>query len=311
MRALSLLTILVLPACAPESDAPIQHKSAMQQATRGLVLHDGGLRGHAGMFETNCPFETQLGRVTGDYQLPDDGEEVQDGGESALGPETVVLVIPGTLFLLEKSTGDYVHERHDWKDLVASRLTDDGVVGLVDSRDGCRVEWRTDDVVTSSVDVDACDQDSFDASRTGRVAIGDPDSGWLVTPDGAVEMGDAGDLVAFDDVTGLVYRSSVGAPDVRAFDPDAGTSAWTTELDGEVQALAAAGGQGAVVVSVELTDGTGAIVWLDGWSGEVLSQVETPSAAPAVTASDDGGTLALVLAEEAHFYTVDLGRLYR
>src|SRR5687767_4215452 len=91
MRALVPVAFLV--ACAPTGETPIAWQSSLGLATRGVALHSRGDVGHAGMAGTNCPFETTQGNVTGDYDLPDEGEEVQDVGTSPLGDETVALVL--------------------------------------------------------------------------------------------------------------------------------------------------------------------------------------------------------------------------
>lgn len=302
-----ILAALGLLACAESEEAPIRYRSTLQQSTRGVVLHEGGERGHAGMFETNCPFETRRGRVTGDYDLPEEGEEIQDGGESALGPETVIAVIPGVVHLMEKSTGDYVLDSVPWAGVVGARLTGDGLVGLTRLDGACELGWRADDGELRTVAIDACDARSFDAAIDGTVALGG-DPVRLVTPDGAVDAEASGRLVAFDDVLGLLYVAKVGGDELAGVEPD-GSIRWTTPIDGAIRSLAAAGRPGAAVLSVERPDGTGAVVWVDGRDGAPAGEVVTPSAAPAVTASPEGGVVALVLPDETHFYEVDVARL--
>ena len=301
---------LVLAACADPIEAPaIRHESTLQQQTRGLVLHDDGLRGHAGMFATNCPFETVRGSVTGDYDLPDEDEEVQDGGESTMGPETVVLGLSDVVWMLEKSTGDYVKQEVRWDGIRQARLTSEGLAGLVDTDGGCAVEWQVGDEVVGRLPLESCDR-GFDAAWDETVVVGG-DPVVIGLPDGsAIETEEAGRLVAWDDVLGLAYVARPDGDEVAAVRPD-GTRAWKTTVDGGVKALAAAGAQAAAVVTLQRDDGTGAIAWLDGASGAVLSELATPSPAPAVTASKNGRRLALVLDGEAHFYSVDLDALGR
>ena len=131
MRTTLVALVASLAGCATteDGDAPIRYRSTLTASTAGLVLHDDGETGHAGMFETNCPFETQGGDVTGDYDLPDHGEEVQDGGVSAMGPATVVLVLGPKVHLLEKSTGQYLVDKLLWQDVEQVRLFDEGLVG--------------------------------------------------------------------------------------------------------------------------------------------------------------------------------------
>lgn len=302
-----VVPVLALAACAGPLDTAIVHESTLQQATKGLVLHEDGLRGHAGMFSTNCPFETTQGSVTGDYDLPGSDEDVQDGGTSSLGAETVVLTMSDVVHLLEKSTGDYVHERHPWTGVRDVRLTGDGLVGLVEDADGCAIEWRVDGVAIATRDV-ACD-DGFDAALDGTVVVGGAPV-VVASPDGEAPADAAGRLVAWDDALGLAYVADPGGDEVSAVGTD-GALVWTTPVPGAVVALSAAGARGAAVVSLERSDGSGAVVWIDGATGDVLAQVETPSAAPSVTTSGDGSRIALVLPDQAHFYSVDLEALSR
>lgn len=305
MRLFALVTGLV--GCAPQEEPPIRYRSTLQASTRGVVVHDGGARGHAGMFETNCPFETERGTVTGDYDLPDQGETVQDGGESTLGPETVVLTISDQVYLLEKSTGDYLRDTVTWPGVGAVRISDDGLVGLVGTDDGCAVEWWGDGAIVGHVEVGVCDPQSFDVSKGGIAVLGGS-SVVFVDLDGTIDGSEPGRLVAFDDHLDLAYVAMPGDSEVRALRPD-GTWVWSTVLEGAIRGLTVAGAHGAAVVTVEHTDGTGVIDWLDGETGVLLAEVDTPSAAPSLTSSPDGDLIALVLAEEVYFFAVDLDAL--
>lgn len=307
MRSLLAWLPCSLIACGAPDDAAFTYRSTLQQSTRGLVLHEGGEDGHAGMFGTNCPFETRRGRVTGDADLPDEGEEVQDGGESALGPETVVAVIPGVVHLLEKSTGDYVIDSRPWDGVVGARLVGDGLVGLLQRLGGCAVGWRPEGGPALEVEVGDCDPRSFDASPAGEVVLGG-DPVRIVTREGTVDAGTDGRLVAFDDALGLIYVARAGGSELTGLEPD-GSLRWATPIAGAIRSLAAAGRPGAAVLSVERPDGSGAVLWVDGRDGAQVGEVVTPSAAPSVAASPDGRVVALVLPDETHFYEVDPSRL--
>jgi hypothetical protein len=306
MRLFALVSVVA--GCSRE-EPPIRYRSTMQASTRGVVLHDGGDRGHAGMFDTNCPFETERGSVTGDYDLPDAGETVQDAGETSLGSETVVLTIEDDVYLLDKSDGDYVYEQVEWPDVDDVRITDDGLVGVVATDDGCAIEWWVDGEVVDHVGVGACDPRAFDVALDGTVVLGGP-SVVFVDPDGVAETPESGRLVAFDDSLNQSYVADPGGDEVRAVRPDR-TFVWSTRVDGAIRGLGVAGAHGAAVVTVERSDGSGAIEWLDGTTGKLLAEVDTPSAAPALTTSPDGDVIALVLAEEVYFFEVDLAALSR
>jgi hypothetical protein len=305
-RTVVLLAGLV--ACTGElPDAPeVTYRSTLTASTRGLVLAPDGETGHAGMFGTNCPYETETGGVTGDYDLPDEGEEVTDGGETDLGPQTVVLTLRDRVHLLEKSTGEYLHEDLGWPGADEVRLTDRGFVGLTsaDLEHGCAVAWRDADATGFGASAPAGCDAALDAAGDGTVVLTDRDGPRLLDPDGStVPIDGAADLVVFDDTTGLAYLAEDGGREVRAVDR-AGVPAWTTRLDGAVVALTTGGAAGEARASIALDGGGGALVVLDGATGAVLTEVPTPKAAPGLSSSADGRTLAVVLEAETYFYRV-------
>jgi hypothetical protein len=58
------------------------------------------------------------------------------------------------------------------------------------------------------------------------------------------------------------------------------------------------------VVMVSLDSGLGALVTVDGFTGEITSTLTTPEAATHVETDDEGKSLALTLAREVHFFSV-------
>lgn len=290
---------------APDEDAPIRYRSTLTASTHGLVLHEDGETGHAGMFETNCPFETEGGDVTGDYDLPDHGEEVQDGGTSPLGPRTVVAVLGSKVHLLEKSTGEYLLDKLRWEGVEEVRLYDDGLVGEVDDGpQGCTIEWRVDHFPVASVALEpsVCGG-AMDAGWDGTTVVGGPERLAFVTPIGATFVDTGADRLAWDDASGLAYATADGEGEVRAWTPG-GELAWSTVVDGRIRALSQAGERGAAVLSWERLDGTGVVSWLAGTDGSVVAEIATPSAAQAVRVSADGSVVALVRPDETYFYAV-------
>lgn len=295
--------LVSLAACAPEdgAESPLSWRSTLTAGTAGLVLHGDGRTGHAGMFDTNCPFETEHGDVTGDYDLPGQGEEVQDGGTSPMGPETVVLVRDATVHLLEKSTGEYAIDQVAWPGIRQARLYDEGLVGATD---GCRVEWRVaGSVVRHEAAAEEVCGGSMDAGRDGTVVLGAAEALHVLTPDGDLRIATGAELLAFDDELSQAYAANEGDAEVRAFSLG-GEVAWATPVDGVVRALSEAGEQGAAVVSWERPDGTGVLTWLSGTDGAPLASVDTPSSADAVHVSRDGSVVALVRPDATYFYAV-------
>ena len=120
MRTLPVLAVPVLLVACSSEPTGFDHQAQLERPVRGVVLHDDGTTGHAGMFGTNCPFETVQGTVTGDYALPGEGEEVQDGGD-LIGEDTVLLVLGDDGHLLDKSTGAYSHASLRVRGVTATR----------------------------------------------------------------------------------------------------------------------------------------------------------------------------------------------
>ncbi len=286
-----------LVACAPnaESDGVLAFRSTLDVQTHGLALHADGTVGHAGMSGTNCPFETTDGSVTGDVDLEGEDEEVQDVGQSELGPETVAMVLEESVVLVEKSTGQYETRYTELEDIDQARLSDDGVVAL--SAERCVVTWEN----LAEVEVDGTCTGAFDVDPPTGLAFVGLDSGVaVVSADGDVVSATGAALLAWDPVSALLYTADEGSELVEAVDVS-GHVVWTAELPGEVVALTDGGEARAAGVSVATAEG-GALVLLDAASGELRGVVDTPSAARAVDVSLDGSVVAFVTDGAVHFY---------
>ena len=81
-----------------------------------------------------------------------------------------------------------------------------------------------------------------------------------------------------------------------------GSILWEREMGGEVLALTEAGASSAAAVFVGHPDGTGALVYLDGQTGDTRAAVGTPGLADDLEVSADGSTVAIVRDRQAHFY---------
>jgi len=258
------------------------------------------------MLGTNCPFETDFGMVTGDYDLPGEDEEVQDLGSHVLGSNSILLVQSSAVHILNKSSGDYVAESVPLPGVLGGRFFDAGLVAVLDHGAGCSVEWIDDDGGTSTVEVGGCSEAAFDVDpATGTAYVGAAGSVEIVTPEGAVDADTGGDLVAWDPVVEAAYVATRGGDMVEAIEPD-GSVRWTTSLSGAVQVLEPAGRHGAAAVMLEQSDGSGRLVMLDGWTGQRRAELDTPSAAKDLSVAGNGGSLAMVLDDQTHFYGVYL-----
>jgi hypothetical protein len=279
----------------------LEHRSTLRVPALGLALFDDGEAGRAGMYASSCPFATQNGQVTGDYDIDGDSEAVTDGGTSAIGAETAVLVEPFAVHLIDSAGVEDLHETFDVAGATDARLAPDGVVALTRVDGVCALVWPVSGV---SVDV-ACGP--IDTTAEGSVVVGG-DAVVVVAPDGTTGalVDERADWVVVDDSVEAVYTARKGVPEVRAWDFD-GTPRWTAELDDAVVALEHGGTQGIAIVSISDDEG-GRVVMLDGWTGLVIEEVATPSVVPGFAVSRDGSTLALVLDDETHFYDLLPGR---
>jgi hypothetical protein len=293
--------------CAEQADPILTHQSRMQQQTRGLALHESGDSGHAGMRGTNCPFETVFGSLTGDYDLPDDEEEVQDVGYSnQFGAETVVLIQRNlqSLHLLKKADGEYETDSQDVPGVIEGRLSDLGLVALVNDDLGCGVVWIDTGI---RAEIPGCSGGFTVDPDTGTAFVVGLDNGVdRVTPgNGADPLGADGDLVIWDDVTQALYVATTGETSIRAFEAD-GAERWQSDVGGPIHAIEYGGAIGAALVSWETKDGNGGLTWLDGWTGDEVHSDQTPGPAPAMSVSGNGQMIAVILEDEAHFYRIRL-----
>ena len=291
IRTWSILA-MALVGCAPVQGDSFNYQSTLERNVRGLVLHGDGARGHAGMMGTNCPFETARGTVTGDYSLPDEGEKVVDSGD-LIGVHTVLLTLGDDAHLLDKSTGTYRHETLNFPGLHDARLVDGGMVALQSAADGCLLSW-TDSGDALEVPCGALETDPI----TGLAAVSTGGSVHLYDRLGQTSVLDGG-LAALDPTGGHAYVAAENT--VRGVDVH-GSILWEREMGGEVLALTEAGASSAAAVFVGHPDGTGALVYLDGQTGDTRAAVGTPGLADDLEVSADGSTVAIVRDRQAHFY---------
>lgn len=303
MRALILFVIPSLVACTAES-APTDfgYRSSLARETAGLELHYDGEGGHAGMFDTNCPFETRNGMVTGDYDLPGSGEHIQDAEPTVLGEITIAAVVDDDVHVLDKTDGIYTHVPVSAPGVVQARLLVDGVVTL---HQDCSVQTRTldGDVVESTplADCGGADFEVDPVSGTTFVARGERPV--LLTADGPRELDGAADLVSWDPATNAFYTAVRGTSVVEALEAD-GTLRWSIETPGPIHALDDAGEANGVAVVMEQPDGRGWIGLYDSTTGDETKRGVTPSAADALSVSGNGMVIALVRADETYFYDI-------
>jgi hypothetical protein len=309
MRAIApvaLLPLLALAAgCTSAEPSDFGFRTDFSKQTRGLILHEDGEAGHAGMYGTNCPFETFNGGVTGDYDLPEEGEDIQDGEETELGEITIAAVIPGTVHVLDKTDGLYTHVPVSVPGVTEARLVFDGVVALTEVGGECELRWfELDGHVRRNEPLASCDGVGVEVDPGAGVALVAGVDGVVVFPDrGRVEVALQGDLVAWDDVLGVFYVARRGATGLSAVGAD-GSVQWTIPTAAPVGAIDDAGATGAVAAVLALPSGRGLLQLFDGQTGELLKAGETPSPAEDLSVSGDGTVLALVRPEQSFFFDI-------
>ncbi|MCA9492553.1 MAG: PQQ-like beta-propeller repeat protein [Myxococcales bacterium] len=320
---------LALGACTTAEPLAVEHRSVLSYRTLGMALDRDGMRGHAGMAGTTCDFGTRMGLVDADYDFEGQKDTVTDGTDGPDGFTTVVVTGDGVHVVRPEdgSVVDVVIGKPDHGVLVGE---DDVVViggggdgGAGGGTDGGGTEDQPEDGggcdagyfhvgkrnpwSTFELPAAACDRDAqVSSDRDQRVYVGTPDGVVVVEPDGWTRLDATGDLVAWDVAADALYLANAGEGVVRALEAD-GTLRWEADVGGAIRAVGELGSEGAAVVSVQRGD-AGAVVFLDGTTGDVRADVKTPSAARDLVASGDGSVVGLVLKDETHFYdTAPLG----
>ena len=301
MRIVSIgLALLTATACTSEP-VSFEHAGSVEASTRGVELYADGNFAQAGMGEMTCELQVSTGNITMDVDSGDGVDDVQDAdGDSVIvvTDDGIAIVDPGMWEIPTVEGTDGASE---------GRFTDDGFVFLREGGDKSTVEWSDGTSVDVPDDPMAGGNTTFDVDpSTGTVFLGTADGFSKVTVTGIEGLsGEGGDLSSWDPVAEVLYAATEGDDTVRGIEAD-GTERFATQVPGTINALSNMGAVGAVAVMVELSDGSGQLVVVDGYSGEITSGLETPSAADDVTVSADGTRIGFVLPNEVHFFDIKL-----
>ncbi len=307
IASLALIATILVACEAGPRHASLAHQSTLETATRGLVLHETGSEGHAGMMGTNCPFETTSGTVTGDYPLPGSGEKVVDVGPHHLGLDSILLTLGDNLYVLNKDDDGFREESMNVPGLLTAQFADDGFV-ILQEQEQCEARWILGDA-DHSTPVGSCDPDAFAVSPVGVVyAGGDLEVGVDVThyPGTHFEAEVPGNIVVYDRVSRVAYVAIEGESTLSAIESD-GSLRWSITVPGIVREVEAGGDIGAAVVMAELESGAGMVMYFDGRTGERIAGSETtPSVPLGMAVSGDGSKVAMILEDQTHFYSVSV-----
>lgn len=189
-------------------------------------------------------------------------------------------------------------------DVVTAAIGDDQLVAVRSiAGEACVVSWVT--VGGSSSDVvvpdPVCGAVGL-AVGGGAAWVATTDALWRVDASGAVDLGVAASLVAFDPTCGWAYASDDQGAVMRV-DPD-GAVAWRIQVDGSALGIANLGGQRAAIVVTASGGGEATLLAVDGEDGSLLAEDRLVGVGDGVVMSFDGTMLAHVWSPFVTWYAV-------
>lgn len=311
VRLVALALALPALACQPAS-AVFEHVAVVDATTSGVVVGEEPTEGVAGMGGLVCAFSTDDGSIGDEWAL-DGGEreKVQDV-DDATG--RVLAVGVDGVHVLGSEYDPAGTLRWSSPAVRAARLASEGLFALDEHpRLGCVAAWQGEGRQRSheALDASACrDLQGLAYDRDADVAFVATDRALLrVDRAGGQELLAEGAVaLAHDPGRGLYAALDGGA--VSGLEDD-GAARWSTELEGQVVALAPAGRLDGVLVAESLGDGSGRLYLLDGADGAELGRVEVPVAGYDLVTGAGGELAVLVLDHELHVFGLDPSRLER
>lgn len=310
MRTMIGITMAAaLVGCSAQDSVALDYRAELNTQARGVELSADGLESNVGMYSTTCDVNTSYAGMGEDYDYGDSDEVVVDGEFTTTG-DTYLVVTPDGIGITTPAAYPYQASFGE-AGIVAAELMFDGFVTVTPVGDDCSVAMHSADGATTSLTQLGveCDQQSSIATNTdtGMTWVS-TDSGVFQVADGEVlrvsEMPNA--LLSHDAASDAVYAAVAGQSTVVALEPG-GFERWSTQVDGAVTALTDMGSAASAAVSIQTNVG-GEFVVLDGQTGEVTSDVPTPSAASDIDVSANGEVLAFTLPTAVHYFdliTVD------
>ncbi len=219
----------------PAAQGRFQQLTTVANPGFGVVPNRDGLTTSAwlGMGDRVCAMSGSSGAITVDIFVDGDVApgvvllDVDDGGFLAVGPDGDILVTDGSGQVLD----DYPLDIDG--DVLAGQLTDDGILVLVATDDGCFVVRILPDGTQEIVQVDdevcepATDLVDTDGGIDG-IVVGGGDQLIQVGDAGVIAVDD-GDQGAYDTQTGRFYAATTGEDVIRVHGPDRVAGALSTE----------------------------------------------------------------------------------
>lgn len=294
------LALVAMTACTTE-DVTFQHQSSVQSQTRGVAMLSDMPAAQLGMSGNTCQVDTSSGSIGNDVDtVPLEDDQVVD----ALGQDTLVIGEPG-VFVLEQGAWSVDNATVNASNVIDAKFTDDGIVALREPGATHTVDWygqngQRDGSVTLP------DGDYFGTitvdSNSGTVYVPGENGVVVATPDGASSVGESANLAAWDAAANVLYTAQAGLTVVSALETD-GTVRWTVDLGTPVVSLDDMTGNAAVMTG---DAAAGELIVLNGDTGEIVSALDTPSAADEIMVGNNGRSMAMILRNEVHFFGVNL-----
>jgi len=297
------LPLALLVACTPEA-SQFRHLSVVETQSHGVTMPEDEPGAHVGMLGNTCAIDTSTGMIGADSDVAvGEDDHVQD----EFGHQVVVQAASGTYVidrdLLGMSTQGLAQDES-----TTARLYADGVAALRPiSAGGCQIDWNRASPAELSGISDCAEVDFSVDRRDGTAFLPLGDALVIASAEAAVTSVDlAADAVAFDAASELVYVTNAEGRTVTAVNRQ-GVLAWSVQTEGPIVAVDDMGDSGRVAVMLKNEDASGTLLVLEGGSGEEVARLDTPSAADRIVSGNHGRTLAFVLSDEIHFFSVDLG----
>lgn len=308
----SMIAAAALVGCANPDSVALEHRAELDVQARGVQLSENGRSSHVGMFSTTCEVSTQYAMIGDDFDYDSEQDVVVDLTERPGVGLTAIVITPGKVNVTTPDLFNW-STSYDVLGVVDARITDEGFVAAVVppvAGSACGLTWfdTSGQPVASVASLGV--ECTADTSITTDATTG---TTWVSTADGVVRVTRDGSLLAIDGAAfakvvwdssaEVLYVGGLGADTLHGFEFD-GAQRWSAELAGGITALASMGTSGSAAVSIELADGSGEFVVVNGVTGEVGADLPTPSAAQALDVSGDGNVLAVTLASAVHYFDI-------
>ena len=312
MRRLALIGLFLAgTAACSYSSGNLAYQSTLFEPTRGVALRGASAdpyrtdgMAQVGMNGTTCVVDVAWAGIGNDYDYPGVDEVVQANGN--LDGQNVVVVTSDVGVHVQHGTDwDVTSDDYPVTGVQQASLAGGDVATLVDNGIKCQVDWVGADSrqvlesgtcgVPYSLDADPATGDAFVGSSHGVLRVSPGHSEVLTDK--------PSQLIAWDATSGVLYTATRGDSLLTAMAGD-GSHLWSVDLGASILDLDDMGTLGSAAVTLQHDDGTGGLMLVSGLDGTISESLDTPSAVPAISGSPDGRSLALVDADQVHFYKV-------